>query len=98
LYRCEFYRWSLHLAKLVSIIGILTFLICFGSSDQSLFGEEKAKEKVSKAVFVDLDGDGFDDNASLDDQTSTIDSAKNAASAISDTTSAGAGFFDLSQL
>jgi hypothetical protein len=81
--------------KLFSVIGILALFVGFILPRGSSLGADKATEKAEKPVFVDLDGDGFDDNATPEDQNSTIDKPKfEATGNVSDTTTAMTGFFD----
>lgn len=83
--------------KLTSLLGILALfsgvvLLC-GTS----LGADKATEKLEKPAFVDLDGDGFDDNASAENQDLKTDNSKTTANGIatdSDSSSAAAGFID----
>jgi hypothetical protein len=81
--------------KSTSVVGILVLFIGYVLLHGSSLGADKATEKTQKVAFVDLDGDGFDDNATPEQQNSTIDKLKSdATGASSDTTKANAGFFD----
>ena len=85
--------------KLTSAVGILALFIGFVLPYGSSLGADKAKEKSQKVVFVDLDGDGFDDNATLTEQNPTIDKPKSDAMGnVSDTTTASTGFFDFGSI
>ncbi|TFH65288.1 MAG: hypothetical protein E4G91_03025 [Candidatus Zixiibacteriota bacterium] len=78
-----------------SLVGILVLFIGSVLPPVNSFGADKATEKAEKVAFIDLDGDGFDDNATPEDQNSTINKPKtDAAGKLSDTTSASTGFFD----
>jgi hypothetical protein len=81
--------------KFTSVIGILVLFIGSVLPHGSTLGAGKATEKAEKVAFVDLDGDGFDDNATPEKQNSAIDKPKSdATGSLSDTTTANAGFFD----
>jgi hypothetical protein len=61
----------------------------------NLLGEDNSSAKTEKPVFVDLDGDGFDDNASADEPAVNTDKASTTSSAsAADSTFATNGFFD----
>ena len=82
--------------KLISVVGVVALFIGFVLPHGNSLGADKATEKAEKPVFVDLDGDGFNDSATPEEQNSTIDKPKSdAAGNLSDTTTAIAGFFDL---
>jgi hypothetical protein len=88
-------RRSLPMRKLFSLIGILALFVGFILPHGSSLGAGKAAERTEKPVFIDLDGDGFDDNATPEEQNSTIDKPKSeAAGSVTDTTTANTGFFD----
>jgi hypothetical protein len=81
--------------RLFSVIGILALFVGFVLLHGSSLGAGRAADKAEKPAFVDLDGDGFDDNATPEEQNSTIDKPKSeAAGNITDTTTANTGFFD----
>ena len=78
-----------------SLVGILVLFIGSILPYGSSLGADKATETTQKPVFVDLDGDGFDDNATPEEQNSTIDKPKSdATGSPRDTTTANTGFFD----
>jgi hypothetical protein len=83
------------MSKLILTIGILACFVGFILPCGSSLGADKAAEKAEKPVFIDLDGDGFDDNATPEDQKPNIGKPKSEATGnVSDTTAAVSGFFD----
>lgn len=85
--------------KLILVVGILALFFGFVLSQGSSLGADKATEEAGKSVFVDLDGDGFDDNATPEAQNSTIDKPKSdTAGNISDTAAASVSFFDFGSI
>ncbi len=47
--------------KFFTVIGILAIFLGVVLAHQSSYAADKTKEQPNKPVFVDLDGDGFDD-------------------------------------
>jgi hypothetical protein len=85
--------------KLILVIGILALFVGFILPHGSSLGAGKAADKAEKPVFVDLDGDGFDDNATPEAQNPSIDKPKSDTTGnISDTATATTGFFDFGSI
>jgi hypothetical protein len=84
--------------KLSVMIGALVLFVGFMLPNDNSFGADNSTEQTEKVAFVDLDGDGFDDNATPEDQNSTTEKPKADASnnLSSDSTAAAAGFFEFS--
>jgi hypothetical protein len=89
-------RRSLRVRKLILVVGVLALFVGFVLLDGSSLGANKATEEAEKPVFVDLDGDGFDDGATPENQNPTVEKPKsNAAGNLSSDTTTVTGFVDL---
>jgi hypothetical protein len=77
-----------------SVVGIVAVFAGIVLAHGSVFGADKPSEKADKPVFVDLDGDGFDDNAAAPDQNNTDKPRLDTPNVVVDSTAAGGGFFD----
>ena len=78
-----------------SVIGIVAIFAGMVLPHEITFAADKATDKPDRTVFVDLDGDGFDDNAAPPDQN--IDANKptpGAPKAVVDSTVSNGNFFD----
>lgn len=84
--------------KLSLVIGALVFFVGFILPIDNSFGSDNATRQTEKVAFVDLDGDGFDDNATPDDQNSTTEKSKSNTpnNLSSDSTTVATGFIDFS--
>lgn len=79
--------------RLASFFGICVVCMAFLLSGTLSGAEEQASQaKTEKPTFVDLDGDGFDDNAAVGENKDDTKAAKLTAA---DTTSFNSNFFDL---
>jgi len=82
--------------NLASLIGSVAIFASIVLAHGSVFGADKATHKPDKPVFVDLDGDGFDDNAAAPDQSATDKPKLDTQNGVVDSTVASGGFFDFS--
>lgn len=80
--------------KFASVVGIMAVFAGIVLSHGSVFGADKAAVQADKPVFVDLDGDGFDDNAAAPDQNKTDKPKLDTPNVVVDSTANGGGFFD----
>lgn len=81
--------------RLASVVGILVLFIGFVLPLENSLGGDEATEKAEKVTYVDLDGDGFDDQATPEDQKTTIEKPKSdAAGNLASDTPAVTGFVD----
>ncbi|GEM_PF-4810417 len=81
--------------KLASVVGILALFIGFSLPHGVSLGADKTTDKADRPTFVDLDGDGFDDNATPEQQDPKSEKPKSGDTSFSDTTSTTDSFFDL---
>jgi hypothetical protein len=85
--------------RFVTLISVLALLAGAVLTSGTVWASDQVKEKSPKSVFVDLDGDGFDDNATVNEAPPALEMPKaDAAVASADSTNVGpamsGGFFD----